>query len=187
MRAGVGDVNEMTGSLQQTAAEILRKRAESLSKETFEEEVSDKVSLLLFRIGEEWYCVRVVDVREIFQDYAITKVPCVPKYVLGVVNVRGEILSVTDPGICMGLGSIEGAMGENPPAIVVVNGDVATAVVVDEIGDIADVPNEAMEPPVSIIDRLQAEFIAASVHVGDTMVGMLNIERMLEPVVSGRH
>lgn len=175
-------------SLQQTAEEILRKRAESLSKETLEEEVSDQLSLLLFRIGEEWYCVRVGDVREIFQEYEITKVPCVPHHVMGVVNVRGEILSVTDPGICMGVGAVTPPMGENPPAIVIVNEDVATAMVVDEIGDIAEVANSAVEPPVSIIDRVQAEFIAASVHVGSTMVGLLNIERMLEPVVSGgRH
>lgn len=174
-------------SLHHSALEILTKRAESLSKETLEEEVSDRLSLLLFRIGEEWYCVRVGDVREIFQEYEITRVPCVPNYVLGVVNVRGEILSVTDPSTLMGLGSITGITGENPPAIVIVNDEVATAVVVDEIGDIAEVPSEAMEPPVSIIDRAQAEFIAASVHVGGTMVGLISIERMLEPIVSGRH
>lgn len=175
-------------SLQHTAEEILRKRAESLSRETLEEEVSDQLSLLLFRIGEEWYCVKVEDVREIFQEYEVTPVPCVPDFVLGVVNVRGEILSVSDPAIMMRLGSIEPEDGVNPPAIVIVNDEIATALVVDEIGDIAEVSNSAMEPPVSIIDRAQAEFIAASVHIGELMVGLISIDRMLEPVVfSGRH
>lgn len=174
-------------SLSQTAEEVLRRRADSLAREAIEEEVTDRQSLLLFRIGEEWYSVRVSDVREIFQEYEITPVPGVPDYVLGVVNVRGEILSVTDPAKLMRLGRIPVEQGDLP-AIVVIFEDIATAMVVDEIGDITEVANESIEPPVSIIDRAQAEFISATVHIENTMVGLINTERMLEPVVtSGRH
>lgn len=175
-------------SLAETADEILKRRADSLARETIEEEATHRLALLLFRISEEWYAVRVSDVREIFQEYEITVIPSVPEHILGVVNVRGEILSVTDPARLMRLGAIEGVADAQPPAIVITYGDVATAMVVDEIGDIAEVPNDAVEPAISIIDRAQAEYIAGSVHVGDSMVGLLNIERMLEPVVTGgRH
>lgn len=174
-------------TLNQTAEEVLRRRADSLARESIDEEVSDRIALLLFRLGDEWYAVRVADVREIFQEYDITPVPCVPDYVLGVVNVRGEILSVTDPARLMRLGSIDINDGEKP-AIVIVCEEVATAVVVDEIGDIAEIANDAIEPPVSIIDRAQAEFIAASAFVEGTMIGIINIERLLQPVVTaGRH
>lgn len=175
-------------SLAETAEDILRRRADSLAREALDEEIGDRLSLLLFRLGEEWYAVRVGDVREIFQEYDITPVPCVPDFILGVVNVRGEILSVTDPAKLMRLGQVEGDGFVNPPAIVIVFDELATALVVDEIGDIADVANDAVEPPVSIIDRAQAEFIAGSVHIDDSMVGLINVEKMLEPVVSGgRH
>ncbi|MDZ4169874.1 MAG: chemotaxis protein CheW [Coriobacteriia bacterium] len=176
------------GSLAETAEEILNRRAESLARETIEEEAAHRLALLLFRIAEEWYCVRVSDVREIFQEYDITTVPGVPDYILGVVNVRGEILSITDPATLMHIGAISLDGVEQPPAIVIVNGEVATAIVVDEIGDIAEIPDDSVEPPISIIDRAQAAFISGSVHVGDNMVGLINIERMLEPVITGgRH
>lgn len=174
-------------SLADKADEILARRADSLARESLDEEVTDRIALLLFRIGEEWYAVRVSDVREIFQEYAITSIPCVPDYILGVVNVRGEILSVTDPAKLMRLGAVDLGVAEHPPAIVIANETVVTALIVDEIGDISEVANDAIEPPVSIIDRAQAEFIAGSVHIADTMVGLINIDRMLEPVVSGRH
>jgi len=171
-----------------TREEILDKRAESLALESVDEEVSDRLSMLLFRIGEEWYAVSVADVREIFQEYNVTAVPCAPDFILGVTNVRGEILSVTDPAIMTSLGRIVGLEGAQPPAVVVTNGAVTTAVVVDEIGDIVEVPNSALEPPVSIIDRAQAEFVAGSVFVDGSMVGLLNVERVLEPVgSSSRH
>jgi purine-binding chemotaxis protein CheW len=176
-----------THTLAQTAEEILSQRAESLALETLDEEVSDQLSLLLFRIGEEWYAVRVSDVREIFQEYEITQIPCVPDYILGVVNVRGEILSVTDSAAIMGIGSVETVDGVAPPAIVVSNDEVVTALVVDEIGDISEVANGAVEPPISIIDRSQAEFVSGSVFIDGTMVGLISIERMLAPVVVGRH
>lgn len=172
------------GSLAHKAEEILARRADSLARESVEEEASDRIALLLFRISDEWYSVKVADVREIFQEYEITTIPCVPEFILGVVNVRGEILSVTDPARLMRLGSVDTTTEVHPPAIVILNDEVATALVVDEIGDIADIAKDAVEPPVSIIDRAQAEFIAGSVHIGESMVGLISIDRMLQPVVS---
>lgn len=180
-------VDERQHTLAHAAEQILQERAASLANESFEEEVSDRISLLLFRIGEEWYSTRVSDVREIFQEYVLTPVPGVPDYILGVVNVRGEILSVTDPAKLMRIGQIE--MGDiEPPAIVISAGDVVTALVVDEIGDITEVPHNGVEPAVSTIDRHQADYIAGSVHVGESMVGLINIDKILEPVTTGgRH
>lgn len=171
--------------LADSAAEVLRRRADSLARETLDEEESQRSSLLLFRLGEEWYAVGVADVREIFQEYELTALPGVPDYILGVVNVRGEILSVTDPARLMRLGSVDQSGPIQPPAVVVMHDDIVTAVVVDEIGDIADVPTDALEPAISTIDRAQAEFIAGSVHVGELMVGIINTERMLQPVMTG--
>ena len=143
---------------------------------------SDKLALLLFRIGEEWYSVGVADVREIFQEYDLTPIPCVPPFISGVINVRGEILSVTDPAKLMGVGAIAMDGETCPPAIVFIRDDIASAVIVDEIGDIAEVESGSVEPPVSIIDRAHGEFIAGSVYVNGTMVGLVNVEKMLEPI-----
>lgn len=165
-----------------TDEQTLQRRAASLALATEDNEVSEGQSLLLFRIADEWYAVEAGDVREIFQDYKVMPVPCVPEFILGVVNVRGEILSVTDPAQMMRLGSIgdEGRVGS--PAVVIANDSVATALVVDEIGDIVEVAKGAVEPPVSIIDRAQAEFVAGSVFVNGRMVGLLNVARVLEPI-----
>jgi purine-binding chemotaxis protein CheW len=168
--------------------EILKRRADSLAQEETDEQVSNQLALLLFRIGAEWYAVRVSDVREIFQEYSVTPIPCVPQFILGVINIRGEILSVTDCAAMMGMGAIDMSGDVVPPAIVVADEETVTALVVDEIGDIQDVPIDSVEPPISIIDRAQAQFIAGSVHVGDSMVGLISLDKVLEPVVTGgRH
>jgi purine-binding chemotaxis protein CheW len=171
-----------------TADEILTRRASALALESAEEELSDRSSMLLFRIGAEFYAVRVSEVREIFQDYEVTFIPCTPQFILGVTTVRGEILSVTDPAQLMGLGTISGPGGERPPAVVVSSGGVSTALVTDEIGDIVEVADASIEPPIAIIDRAQAEFIAGTLCVAGTMVGLINVARVLAPIgSSGRH
>jgi len=174
-----------TNSLSESHQAILDRRAHSLALEAVEDHAADQLSLLLFRLGEEWYCVRLAAVREIFQEYEITTIPCVPGYILGVVNVRGEILSVTDPARIMGIGQVTAPDGVITPAIVVAEGDFATALVVEEVGDITEVAFEALEPPVSIIDRSQAEFIEGSVYIDGTMVGLIDVERVLEPIGTG--
>ena len=167
---------------EETVEQILERRARALAVEPEGEEVSDRVALLLFRIEHEWYAVRLDCVREIFQDYEITPIPCVPEFVLGVTSVRGEILSVIDPARLMSLGTTSAAAGALLPGLVVSEGGVTTALVVAEIGDIVEVGEDSFETPVSIIDRAQGEFIAGSAHAGDRMVGVIDVERVLQPI-----
>ena len=61
-------------------------------------------------------------------------------------------------------------------------GGPATAMVVDEIGDIVEVPRDSVEPPVSMIGKAQADFVSGSVYVDDRLVGLVNLGRVLQPV-----
>jgi len=161
--------------------DVLRHRADSLAHESVDEVVADLMSVLLFRLGDEWYAVNVEDVREIYQEYLITPIPCVPDFILGVVNIRGEIISVTDIARMMHLGSLLTELGE-APAIVVHGNGCTSAIVVDEIGDIVDVPRDGVEPPLSTIDRTQAEFISGSIYIEGRLIGLVNKDRVLEPI-----
>lgn len=166
--------------------EILRRRAESLALEQTEQVDEQRSGILLFALGEEWYGVRIGTVREIYNEYVITPIPCVPDYINGVINIRGEIVSVTDLRVMMGLGRTEVAGGEGQlPVIVVCDDTVCTALVVDAIGDIAEVSAEAIEPPLAISDRAQADFVAGTFYVAGRLVALVNLTRVLAPVVSG--
>ena len=55
---------------------VLAERAESLAQEAVEELPDEVASVMLFRLGEEWYAVRVEAIREIFSGFSLTRVPC---------------------------------------------------------------------------------------------------------------
>lgn len=164
--------------------EVLRRRAESLAQTQEEETVAQSRGLLLFRLGEEWYAFPIEHVREIYNDYTVTRIPRVPGFILGVVNVRGEIMSVTDLGEMIRVPSrtVWDRLGEMPTAIIVSNDHCLTAVVVDEIGGITEVARDAIEPALSTLDKSTAEYIAGSVYLDEHLVGIVNLDKVLEPI-----
>lgn len=168
----------------QAMEEVLRRRAESLAQAGEEAVAVETLGLLLFRLGEEWYAVTIDRVREIYNEYEVTRIPRVPDFILGVINVRGEIISVTDIATLMRVPSrTEIDMGGLlPSGIIVSNGECVSAIVVDEIGDIIDVPRDSIEPPLSTLDKAQGEYIAGSVYVDGRLIGVVNLEKALEPI-----
>lgn len=165
-----------TESLQ----DILNRRAESLAAEQQETAAEDVVSLLLFALNDEWYAVPIESVREIYNEYLVTPVPCVPQFILGVINIRGEIVSVTDVKQLLRLPPAEAR--QNLPVIVVGNDTCGTALVVDEIGDIIDVPTSGLEAPIATLDKSQAAFVAGSVYIEGRLIGLLDLEAVLTPL-----
>ncbi len=169
-----------------TNDEILRQRAESLAMEQGELVEESRTGILMFELGDETYGVRISAVREIHNEYVVTPIPCVPDFVMGVVNIRGEIVSVTDLRAIMGLGNTEHAPGaEQSPLIVVCDETVCTALLVDSIGDIADLATSAIEPPLAVSDKAQADYIAGTFYLDDRLAAVVNVSRVLTPIMAG--
>lgn len=163
---------------------ILRERAESLAQAESEERAVETRGLLLFRLGEETYAVGVESVREIVNGFSVTRIPCVPAHVLGVINVRGEIVSVIDLAAVLNVGSAaeRSREEEEGSGIIVRSEDVTAMLVVDEIGDIIDVPMASVEPPLSALDRAHAEMVSGTVYQNGQLVAIVNLARILQPI-----
>ncbi|MDI6692603.1 MAG: chemotaxis protein CheW [Anaerosomatales bacterium] len=161
---------------------ILRERAASLAQAESEEQAVETRGLLLFLVGDETYAVDVEHVREIVNGFTVTRIPCVPSHVLGVINVRGEIVSVVDLAAVLGSASSRTLEQEESSGIIVRFDEVTAMLVVDEIGDIIDVPTASIEPPLSSLDRAHAEMVSGSVYQDGRLIAIVNLARILQPV-----
>ena len=168
-------------------AEELVKRAESLAVDHSDGLEERKTGVLLFSLGSEWYGVHIEAVREIYKEYTITPIPCVPDHVAGVINIRGEIVSVLDLGIMLGLGPTarKGPDEESTPVIVVSDESVSAALLVDSIGDIADIGTDTIEAPLTSGDRKHVDFVSGTFFVAGRLVALVNLARVLIPVITG--
>lgn len=157
---------------------VLHERAVRLAQPVAEEEHADKTQLLVLRLGDEWYALDVTYVREVMHDVEITRVPCAPSYVVGVLSVRGEIVSVCDLRRTLG---ITAEVPEMPPVVVVEVGEITSSIIADDLADIVEVPSVAIEPVLATIDRTAAEYVMGEVTVDDRLVAILNLEHLIRP------
>lgn len=171
----------ISGSVVEQAEEILRRRAEALSRSTADDATHERTALMLFRVGGFWYAVPIEGVREIIQNLTVTPIPCVPESIHGVVSVRGEIVSVTDAATFLSVAG-NGRNGRAPIGIVLENDECVTAFVVDEVGGIIDVPATGVEPPLPAKNPDEADLITATVFLGDRLVSLLNVDHILQPI-----
>lgn len=75
---------------------ILKARAQALAREPERAQAADALEVVEFMLAHEKYGVETSFVREIDALTDLTSLPCTPAHVLGVVNLRGEIVSVID-------------------------------------------------------------------------------------------
>lgn len=77
-------------------ARILADRARALAIPAQEEQQGEEIEVIEFLLSGERYGLEFTYVQEVFPLVELTRLPCTPSFVLGIVNVRGEIVSVVD-------------------------------------------------------------------------------------------
>lgn len=122
------------------------------------------------RTGGEDYALAVAGVSEIATLGPITPVPGAPAAVLGVWNLRGDVIAAIDLGVAIGLGP-----APEPSRIVVVeDGDLRGGLVVDAVVDVTVLP-DALEP-------VDSEYLSAMVMIERTPVGVVDLGAVLAAV-----
>jgi len=156
----------------------LRKRAEALSRKTRREEAPTR-QLLTFSLGDEWYGVDTTRVRTIVGTPRVVPVPCAPNYVQGIMNLRGEILTVINLKRFFGLEDHQSV--RSPRAIVVEDNGLQAAFIVDTVYDVIELPERSIERPLSTIEKIRADYIEGEARIGDRLLGILKLQTTLNP------
>ncbi len=78
-------------------SQILQKQKEQITKPKIEDaQDKDIVQLVGFIVGNEEYAVPILSIQEIIKPIEYTRVPSIPEYVLGVFNLRGNVIPLID-------------------------------------------------------------------------------------------
>src|SRR5712691_7325937 len=97
--------------------EVLKRRAEQLAKLPPSAEAGDEVEVLVCSLGGERYAVETRHLRAVQWASGITPVPCTPRFVMGIVSVRGEIVTLLDLASMIGLRAMVSKYGVARPAL----------------------------------------------------------------------
>jgi len=136
---------------------------------------------LTFALAQEEYGLEILKVREIIGYMDVTLVPKTPKYVLGVINLRGQVIPVIDLRSKFGM---ETAERTEETCIIVVeiirNGQaISMGIVVDHVSEVLDISQEMIEPTPQFDTDLDTSFILGMGKIGDKVKILLDIDKVL--------
>ena len=133
-----------------------------------------------FSLGEELFGVEVTRTREILSLTPVPKVPQTPDYLLGVINLRGQVVPVVDMRLKLNLEA--GERTEDTCIIVVevqVDGEALTVgALADAVREVPEIRSDQIEPPPRLGTRLNTAFIQGMGKVGEQFLILLNIDRV---------
>ena len=166
--------------------EILRERARVLSEIPTPEESGEKISILSFQLGEELYGIELRYLAETRQFVPLRRIPRAPAHLLGVINLRGELLPVFD--LCPILGLSQREPRKFVPALLVVStkGNKLTFAV-DQAKDILTFAAKDIHPTPLSLEPEQGLFLRGEVLFNNQPLSLLDIEKILSnPRFSGQ-
>lgn len=135
---------------------------------------------LTFRINTDLFAVDVGKAREILDLVEVTRVPQVPEYMLGVINLRGSVVPVINLRRKFGMGDGEETVDT---CIIVMEVDVketsvVIGVVADAVQEVLDLSPEQIEPPPRLGTRLNTDFIKGMGNLDGQFIMILDIDRV---------
>jgi purine-binding chemotaxis protein CheW len=134
--------------------------------------------MVVFSLSREKYAIAIDYLKRIVWAGDITPVPGVPPYLLGVVNLRGDIISVVDLGQLLGL-KARAASASKPSLLVTHNKGIEVAFLVDSVDDVIDLPSRSIDPPLITLEREYAGFLEGEAKVGEALIAILNYQRIM--------
>ncbi len=136
---------------------------------------------LTFSLAEETYGLAILKVQEIIGTMMVTKVPRVPEFVRGVINLRGRIIPVIDLRVQFNLDTQQDT-AKTCIIVVQIERDgqqVTMGVLVDEVAEVIDMKGEQIEPAPSFGTAISTDFILGMGKVAQKVVMLLDIDRVL--------
>lgn len=119
-----------------------------IDKETLENEDTLKNKYLIFSVGEESYGIRIKYIIEIIGIEEITKVPDIPDFVKGIINLRGKIITVMDARLRF---KKEEKAYDDRTCIIVINIEGITfGLIVDSVKEVASIDESNIAPPPTV-------------------------------------
>lgn len=135
------------------------------------------VELATFYIGDALCGMDILKVQEINKLMQMTKVPQAPDYVLGILNLRGQIVTILDLGKKLGLGETD--ISKDPRNIIVNSAGGHVGLLVRRISDVVSADMEKRERAPANMSGIQGEFFTGVYKTNDNLIGILDVDKVL--------
>jgi purine-binding chemotaxis protein CheW len=155
---------------------ILQERARALALETGPAATAkDLIDVIEFRLASEAYAIEYSYVREVHPLRDLTPLPGTPPFILGIVNLRGQIISVVDLRVFFNLPAK--GLGDLNKVIVVRDDKMEFGILADEVTGVRTIPRIGIQPPIPTLSGIGSEYLIGITDSGTLVLDANTILR----------
>lgn len=136
------------------------------------------IELATFYVGNALCGMDILKVQEINKLMEMTKVPQAPDYMVGILNLRGQIVTIIDLGQKLGLGNVE-ISNESRNIIINAPGE-HVGLLVTKISDVVMADPDKIEPAPANMSGIQGSFFIGVYKTENKLIGILDIKEVLK-------
>ncbi|AJD91020.1 chemotaxis signal transduction protein: modulation of cheA activity in response to attractant [Jeotgalibacillus malaysiensis] len=138
----------------------------------------NELKVIVFQLMNKEYAVPVENVQSIEKVMHITRVPGVPSYVKGVINLRGVVTPIID---LRNRFSLEDAAESEHTRIIIITLDgLEVGLIVDSANDVLDLSRESIEPQPQVVGSIETDFISGVAKIDRRLLILLQLDKVLE-------
>ncbi len=151
------------------------------SKQT-ENNTQRTLQIVVFKLGQEEYGLRIDQIKEVVITPNITKMPQTPHYVKGVANIRGNVIAIFDLEERFNLQRTETQLSGKRYTLVVESEDLKMGLLVNEVPNTISVNANDLDESVGIIADANAEvnYIKGIIKTGERLIILIDIFKVVD-------
>lgn len=130
------------------------------------------MQVVVFRLGDEQFAVETAKVQGINDIMEITRVPKAPNYIKGLINLRGNVISLLDINLLLNINKKENVEQNN--IIILKMEDEHVGITVDEVDEVLEVEEEIVEK----VDDQRKLYIKGVINFKERVVTLIDIDKL---------
>ena len=147
------------------------------AKKLGKEAVDENLRWVTFRLENEKYGINVMQVQEVLRVTEIAPVPGAPNYVLGIINLRGNVVTVIDTRSRFGLMSTE--MDDSTRIVIIEAEEQVVGILVDSVAEVVDLKASEIETAPNVGTEDSAKFIQGVASHDNELLILVDLNKLL--------
>ena len=130
-----------------------------------------------YKLGEETYGINVMQVQEVLRHTEIAPVPGAPDYVLGIINLRGNVVTVIDTRSRFGLPSSD--ISDNTRIVIIESDDQVVGILVDSVAEVVYLRSSEVDSAPNVGTEESAKFIQGVSNRDGQLLILVDLNKLL--------
>lgn len=140
--------------------------------------ISETKRYLVFKLGNEEYGIDIHKITTIIEkDMNIARVPKTPRFLKGVINLRGEIIPIMS--LRIRFGQPDDVFTEDSRIVIVKMDEISVGFIVDSVAEVLELDEEATESITNIAGEYSLDYITGVGKSNDRIITLLNLDNLV--------